>query len=201
VIGEDLGLVPDGFRDALSNSGIYSYSVLQYEKNHEGNFKSLSDLSSQSLACFGTHDTPTVKGFASGEDISWWEKLNWIDHDNAYQVRQNRNHEVAELTQMISQSETVEDTGTQDTLGTFNSLIHRSLALSPVAMVAVQFDDIEGNVDAQNLPGTIDEHPNWRRLYKIPIGEIGVHPNLQHFSSIMADSGRESLTKKKDKTA
>lgn len=61
---------------------------------------------------------------------------------------------------------------------------------SPVTMVSVQFDDIEGNIDAQNLPGTIDAHPNWRRLYSTFITAINDHPNLKHISKLMADSGR-----------
>ena len=71
-----------------------------------------------------------------------------------------------------------------------NSSVHRAMANSPVMMVSVQFDDIEGNIDAQNLPGTIDEHPNWRRLYSTPIAAINDHPNLKHISKIMAIGGR-----------
>ena len=32
IIGEDLGLVPDGFREKVQARGVYGYSVLQYEK-------------------------------------------------------------------------------------------------------------------------------------------------------------------------
>jgi 4-alpha-glucanotransferase len=59
VIGEDLGLVPDGFRETLAERGLYSYSVLQYEKDYEGRYYSTQHLRPQSLACFSTHDTPT----------------------------------------------------------------------------------------------------------------------------------------------
>lgn len=194
VIGEDLGLVPEGFRETLLKSGIYSYSVLQYEKNESGKFKNPSSLSSQSLTCFGTHDTPTLNGFATGEDITWWQKLNWIDESHAATNRDARKQEVADLADLAPLSPQ-DAHGTASEFDQLNSSVHRALANSPVTMVSVQLDDIEGNIDAQNLPGTIDEHPNWRRLYSTPIAAINDLPNLKHISGLMADGGRVGLKK------
>jgi 4-alpha-glucanotransferase len=189
VIGEDLGLVPEGFRETLLNSGIYSYSVLQYEKSESGKFKNPSSLSPQSLTCFGTHDTPTLRGFATGGDITWWQKLNWIDESHAATIKDSRKQEVADL-MGLAPSAPQEAHATASEIDKLNSSVHRAMANSPVTMVSVQFDDIEGNIDAQNLPGTIDEHPNWRRLYSTPIAAINDHPNLKHISKIMAIGGR-----------
>ena len=41
--------------------------------------------------------------------------------------------------------------------------VHRFLAATPCRLLSVQIDDALGDREQANLPGTIDEHPNWRR--------------------------------------
>ena len=97
VIGEDLGLVPEGFRKEMSRRGFYGYSVLQFEKSEKRGFAAYSDLRLRSLACFGTHDTPTMKGYWQGRDIDWWQKLGWIDQIQADRNRRDRSVEKLDL--------------------------------------------------------------------------------------------------------
>jgi 4-alpha-glucanotransferase len=53
---------------------------------------------------------------------------------------------------------------------------HRFLARTPCRLLSVQLDDALGVVEQANLPGTVDQHPNWRRKTPIPIEELGRHP-------------------------
>ena len=184
IIGEDLGLVPNGLRAALAKSGVYSYSVLQYEKTKSGGFRHPSKLRKHSLACFGTHDTPTLKGFCEGRDIDWWQKLGWIDAQKRNDLHHERAEEVEELGRLKTQSSPYSE------LDPINHTVHASLAASPVALLSVQLDDIEGQNEAQNLPGTIDEHPNWRRRTKTPVEDIASHSGLKEMGKVMAENGR-----------
>jgi 4-alpha-glucanotransferase len=59
-------------------------------------------------------------------------------------------------------------------------------------MIAVQLDDVLGCVEAQNLPGTVDEHPNWQRRYAPDIDEITRSPSLHQIASLMNAQGRGS---------
>ena len=187
VVGEDLGLVPDGFRDTINERGLYSYSVLQYEKDGKGQFHKPQDLRPQSLACFGTHDTPTLKGFLTGRDIDWWEKLGWIDGREEQTARIRREAEIRDLLALNDETPNLDPTPPRvDPL----TNLHEALAISPVAMVSVQLDDLLGEIEAQNLPGTIDEHPNWSRRCKLPVERIGSLPGLVQVSRIMAEHGR-----------
>lgn len=188
IIGEDLGLVPTGFRKTLKDSGIYSYSVLQYEKDSTGAFRKPSSLNPQSLACFGTHDTPTVKGFSHGRDIDWWQKLGWIDEPAAKEAQNSRQKECAEL---LSLSDT-QDSDDEKIDQEFDQAIHAILASSPVAMISVQMDDLDDQIEAQNLPGTIDEHPNWRRRSVRSVDMLSDHPKLKAIGQLMAECGRNS---------
>ncbi|WP_305989448.1 4-alpha-glucanotransferase [Roseibium sp. MMSF_3544] len=175
VVGEDLGLVPDGFRDALAVRGIYGYSVLQYEKEADETFRDPSHLRGQSLACFATHDTPTLHGFCTGRDIDWWQRLGWLDADNADRLRHEREGAVAAL---VPEGE---DPATA---------IHSRLANSPAAMTSVQLDDILGETEAQNLPGTTDEHPNWRRISAVSLEDLAGVSALNETASLMRNAGR-----------
>lgn len=168
IIGEDLGLVPDGFRQSLFESGIYSYSVLQYEKEPNGVFRSPADFQPKTLACFGTHDTPSLAGFAAGRDIEWWKQLGWTDAKGEKQAKKQRRADCKALRALSTVARRPLD-----------SLVHQALAESPVEIVAVQLDDIEAKIEAQNLPGTIDEHPNWRRRSSSPVESFAHHKNLQ----------------------
>jgi len=178
VIGEDLGLVPDGFRDTMRAHGFYGYSVMQYERDDQGGFRDPNASPDQVLSCFATHDTPTVQGFATGRDIDWWEKLNWIETAEAEHMREQRN---AEVTAIPSDH--------------FATYVHAQLANSNAALVAVQLDDVLGVVEAQNLPGTIDEHPNWRSKYQTPLGTLANGEQLDSIASTMRNAGRSHSTK------
>lgn len=177
IIGEDLGLVPKGFRKATRARGLYSYSVLQYEKDAGGRFRKPAKLRAHSLACFATHDTPTLEGFRKARDIDWWEKLGWRDTTRANIARQERKSDIAALNTLSAK------------VDLFSS-VHDALAGSPVAMIAVQLDDLTGQIEAQNLPGTIDEHPNWRRKCSMTVEGFATLPALADTQKLMMDQGR-----------
>lgn len=174
VIGEDLGLVPDGFRDTMRAHGFYGYSVLQYEKDASGAFRTSDAGSAQVLSCFATHDTPTVKGYEAGHDIDWWENLSWVDRETAENMREQRKAHVSRYTENDD----------------FSTNVHGILAGSSACLTAVQLDDVLGAKEAQNLPGTIDEHPNWRRKYDIALEDLDDAPALNAMAALMTDAGR-----------
>ncbi|MGC1498077.1 MAG: 4-alpha-glucanotransferase [Sulfitobacter sp.] len=176
VIGEDLGLVPKGFRAAMQEHGFYGYSVLQYEKDEDGAFTDPAKGRAQVLSCFSTHDTPTLKGYETGTDIGWWQRLGWIASKGATAARKERRKDIAALKKMSG------------TTSDFASSVHAILARSPAKMVSVQLDDILGLSEAQNLPGTIDAHPNWRRKYDISLDQLAQFGGLKQLGTIMAQA-------------
>jgi 4-alpha-glucanotransferase len=46
------------------------------------------------------------------------------------------------------------------------------LARSPSRILAVALDDLIGVKDQPNIPGTTDEHPNWRRRLPVELGDL-----------------------------
>jgi 4-alpha-glucanotransferase len=188
VVGEDLGLVPDGFRDELRDLGFYGYSVLQYEKT-DGVLHDPANLRARSLACFATHDTPTLRGYFEGADIDWWERLGWITAEEKPARQQERQSEAAGLLANAPAAYRKARDGEG-----FRDAMHATLSQSPAELVAVQLDDILGESEAQNLPSTISEHPNWVRRHKVPVEELSKLPQLENLSAIMRAGGRGERT-------
>lgn len=194
IVGEDLGLVPEGLRDGLHKRGLYSYSVLQYEKDKNGDFRNPQDLPQNSLTCFSTHDTPTLHGYMQQRDIDWWRKLDWIDSAKEKELRNLRVKETRALRMLNPQYKSTDLLADFDQL---NHTVHSVLANSPAAMVSVQLDDALGEIEAQNLPGTIDEHLNWQRRTSLPIQQFSDYPALCDIATQMRFSKRSAPHKDK----
>ncbi|MEX0277058.1 MAG: 4-alpha-glucanotransferase [Ruegeria sp.] len=183
VVGEDLGLVPAGFRERLNASGLYSYAVWQFEGTGDGELRSARQLRPFTMACFGTHDTPTIRGFWRGRDIEWWRSIGWLTPDAAMGMHGARARQRNALRKhcAIPPSATLSD---------IMGAIHGELARSPAKLVTVQLDDIFGQEQAQNLPGTIDEHPNWRRRASVAVDEIAALQELKELRNAMEPARR-----------
>src|SRR4029079_1213545 len=69
VVGEDLGTVPENFRETLSAWGVWSYLVMLFERHGDGSFRRPADYPERALATFNTHDLPTFAGWMSGHDL------------------------------------------------------------------------------------------------------------------------------------
>ena len=51
-----------------------------------------------------------------------------------------------------------------------------ALAKSPAALVMVNLEDLWLETEAQNVPGTVEEHPNWRKKFRLSWEKIQEEP-------------------------
>lgn len=153
VIAEDLGTVPPGFRDTLAARGMLGMRVLPFERDEEGAFTSPAGWDAGAVAMTGTHDTPTLTGWWTGRDIAWRRRLGSVadDADDA------RAAERASMWAAVGGGEG--DPPPEPPLDT----ILEAVADAPTPLLIVPMEDLLGLEEAPNIPGTIDEHPNWRR--------------------------------------
>ena len=192
VVGEDLGLVPDGFREKLANAGLYSYAVWQYEARDDAALLPAQALSPHALACFATHDTPTLQGFWFGRDIEWWHRLGWIPDEERTTRHSQRARQRASLREHCGISADSDARGVA-------AAVQYTLAQAPSALVSVQLDDALHQTEAQNLPGTVAEHPNWCRRLPVPVEMFAVSDLLRDTANVM-QAGR-ATQKQHPKTA
>ncbi len=172
VIGEDLGTVPEGLRDQLKSRGILSYTVMMFERNGEG-FIDPAHFRSNSLVTFNTHDLATFKGWHTGWDIATKQKLG-IDPGES--VRDRRAAREALCRRLGRDGQTDVD---------FLSVVIE-LARSPSRLLAVGIEDLLGLEEQPNIPGTIDEHPNWRRKLPVGVESFADRIDIERLASAMA---------------
>ena len=165
VVGEDLGTVPEGLRDSLAAAGILSYRVLWFEREGLG-FRPPEDYPALALACLASHDLPTFKGWRAGLDIAASRALGQIADDGEAALAQQRLEEIR-LLDRASGAEPGDD-----------PLVaaHRMVARTPSLVMLVQADDLAGESEPLNVPGTDTERPNWRRRISVAVEDLAETP-------------------------
>jgi len=164
VIGEDLGTVAPGFREAMLEAGLLSYKVVWFERWESGLFRSSNLYPVASLATVSTHDLATVRGYLQGRDIDWRETTRQLDAAAAAAARDERRADCQKLRDALRVEGLLdEDQPAADEPEAIVLALHRFLARTPSAIAMACLEDLDGAIEQPNLPATIDEHPNWRR--------------------------------------
>ena len=183
VVGEDLGTVAPGFREAMMQSGLQSYRVVWFERWESGLYKAPSVYPKDALATVSTHDLATIQGFLVGRDIDWRLEVGQLDAAAATAARAERAADIRKLAGALAHEKLLAGETAED----LALALHRFLATSPSALAMVQIEDLEGAVEQPNLPGTTDEHPNWRRRMLGDVGRLFDRPLAEGIVRIMAE--------------
>lgn len=160
VVGEDLGTVEDSVREALANAGVLSYRLVWFEDEPPERYPA------QALAAVTTHDLPTVAGVWSGEDAADQREAG-IEPDEAALAGLRR--KLTDLTGLPG------DAPVEDVI----VAIHARLARAPSALVGATLEDALAVTRRPNLPGTVDERPNWSLGLPVPLEEALALPLLR----------------------
>lgn len=165
IIAEDLGTVPEGLREQLSAARMLSYKVLWFERE-DTRFKPPESYQYLSASCLGSHDLPTLRARLRGDHLRLDRKLGRDNADGAHEAELNALRLAMEMSGIpAGQSEDAND-----------AAVHEFLALSGSALALLQADDLFGEIEPLNVPGTDLEYPNWRRRLGHRIGDIGKTP-------------------------
>ncbi|SMH45260.1 malto-oligosyltrehalose trehalohydrolase [Azospirillum agricola] len=190
VVGEDLGTVPDGFRERMTEAGILSYRVVVFEWTEDGGFKGPDDYPSLALATFGSHDLATLRGWWEGHDIALKEEKGlYPAADEAGKQRDRRRADRGALIDALRAAAIPlpagfgADSPYDDALG---HAVHGFLARTGSALAMVQLDDLTGERAQVNLPGTVDQYPNWRRKLSLTLEELADAPEPAAVAAILA---------------
>ncbi|CAL9439973.1 4-alpha-glucanotransferase [Streptomyces sp. enrichment culture] len=180
VIGEDLGTVEPGVREALRDRGVYGTSVLWFERDWEGDRRPLPPESwrADCLATATTHDLPSTAARLTGEHVELRDRLGLL----ARPLAEERAEAAADVREWLELLERLgllpgPDGGTAGGADASREeagvqAVHRYLLRTPARMVGVWLPDGVGDRRPQNLPGTSDEYPNWR----LPVADAEGRP-------------------------
>jgi 4-alpha-glucanotransferase len=156
VIGEDLGTVEDEVRAELHARRVLSTKVVWFEEVPPEAYPV------EALATVTTHDLPTIAGVWTGADVEARRRLGHVvtGDDEWFRSR---------LTMVTGATV---DTPVEQVI----TDMHRHLGASPALVRLASLDDVVVNADRPNMPGTIDEWPNWRIPLPKPLEAIEVDP-------------------------
>jgi 4-alpha-glucanotransferase len=179
VIGEDLGTVPEGFRPKMDERGMLGMRVLPFERDEDG-FVPSKKWSAEAAAMTGTHDLATVAGWWSERDVDWNWQLGRTRPDAVEaEERATRAEERALLWQAFTDAGVtdVAEPPAHDPADAVDAAL-AFVAGTPCELAILPIEDLIGAVEQPNLPGTIDEHPNWRRRMPAPTSELLDRPEI-----------------------
>lgn len=194
VIGEDLGTVPDGFRERLQKAGVLSCKVFYFEREGEG-FRRPESYPPLAAASVSTHDLPTLRGYFDGTDIDSRRTVGMISSEEEGQVRAGRAWEKRQLLYALREAgllpEGVDpENGAQGWTSALARAVEVYVARAGARLMLVQMDDLMGASHQTNLPGTTWQHANWCRRHARPLEQAFADPDLrQTLAAIAAARG------------
>lgn len=173
IVGENLGTVPKYVNSTMNRHNIRRMFVVQYEL--DANSDALPGrVPLRSISSLNTHDMPTFAGFWDGEDIRDRQKLGLLDEVAAERERRAREQLKHRLIEDLRDRGLLDDDEPQAQQAM--QACTEYLAASPAEMLVVNVEDLWLERLPQNIPGTSEERPNWRRKAQYCFEELREMP-------------------------
>ena len=140
-------------RAELAARDVLSYRLFLFED------RPTTEYPERALAAVTTHDLPTVAGLWRGSDL---------DAQRAIGTKPNEDG-TAELRHRVRVALSVDDGAPVDDVV---SGLYRALGRAPSLLLAATLDDALRVEERPNMPGTVDEWPNWSIALPATLEEI-----------------------------
>ncbi|MER5430529.1 4-alpha-glucanotransferase [Streptomyces sp. NPDC002588] len=198
VIGEDLGTVEPGVREALRERGVLGTSVLWFERDWDGDGRPLSPdrWRADCLATATTHDLPSTAARLSGEHVELRDRLGLLTRP-LEEERAEAAADTLEWLDLLTRLGLLAGTaggGDRSSEEAEVQAVHRFLRRTPARMIGVWLPDGVGDRRPQNLPGTWDQYPNWRLPIAdgegrpVPLEELAASPRLHALIDVLREA-------------
>ncbi|HYT26797.1 MAG TPA: 4-alpha-glucanotransferase, partial [Actinomycetota bacterium] len=189
VVGEDLGTVEPGVRERLADEDVLSYRLAWFERGPDGaGRRRAADYPRLALAAATTHDLPTVAGFLSGADLAHLREIGAVPPGQADEAAERRREDAASLLGLLEE-EGLLDPGGGRSVGTVVAALHAFLARTPSMLVAATLEDAVQAVERPNVPGTVDERPNWSLPLPVLLDDLPGDPRARRLAEALAAVG------------
>ena len=172
AIGEDLGTVEPWLRKFLADRHVLGTSMLWFERRADGTPRRPGGWRRGCLATVGTHDMPPAAAFLTGEQVTIRAKLGLLTQPEA-EERAAAHADVAGWLAMLAR-EGLLPRQARPSPEEFTVALYAHLTRTPAMLIGVSLAEAAGERRPQNMPGTVDEYPNWR----IPLSGADGQPVL-----------------------
>ena len=150
------------------------------------------DIPVLALCAVTTHDLPTLYGYWAGRDIEVKKQLKIFVDDNQWrqQVRERERDKGLILSALKNRGILPADYPSDPAMipemtPELCLAVYQYLSLTPCKLLLVSLDDIIGTLNQQNLPGTVDEHPNWKQKTPVFLEEIMKDGKFNELSNML----------------
>ena len=167
IIGEDLGVVAPGVRESMRDRRMLGSRLLYFSYGDDGRRLPAAAYEPHALASITTHDLPTAMGWWRDEAVRVQIELGLLaDGTGAEEAFARKRDEQRSMEQLLRDEGllTEEPTDTERLIA-----MHAFLGRCGSALVAASVPDAVGDIRQPNMPGTVDEYPNWR----LPVAVTG----------------------------
>jgi len=188
LVGEDLGTVSGYMRKAMERTGLQRMYCLLAEIRPDPKH-ALPDPIEDALASLGTHDMPTFASFLEALDIQERVVLGHLSKEKAPEELESRQRLTQSLRNFLEARGLLEGDG----LETFLLAALKFLAQSQARILLVNLEDLWLERAFQNMPGTGDERPNWRRKAALSLEQIKTDPRVLGVLKNLAGLRKEGL--------
>jgi 4-alpha-glucanotransferase len=163
AIGEDLGTVEPWLRQFLAARGLLGTSMLWFERRADGTPRRPGGWRRGCLATVGTHDMPPAAAFLTGEQVTIRARLGLLTRPEA-EERAAAHADAARWLAMLAREGLLPGAASPSapTAEEFTVALYAYLTRTPAMLIGVSLAEAAGERRPQNMPGTVDEYPNWR---------------------------------------
>ena len=189
IVGEDLGVVPDGFRETMAAEGLCSCRLLWFERRDDGSCRAPEEYPRDAMVSITTHDLATFAGFWTGHDLQTRRAIGLIPDEQSFgRALESRRQERRRLLEVLVSSGLLGserlgysgDPAEPD--GELHNAVVALLCRTPSRFFLLAQEDLFKVVDQQNFPGTVTERPNW--VWRMPwtVEELESAPAVRDFA-------------------
>jgi 4-alpha-glucanotransferase len=152
---------------------------MMFEREDHGPFKGIDHYMANALVTFNTHDLSTYAGWRSFGDLKTKRALG-IDPGESDEARW---HALAMLDDVLRHHAIERNDLTS---------VANFLARTKSRLLAIALEDLLDVVDQPNIPGTVDEHPNWRRRLPVALEQIASKIDVAALKAATRERSRAS---------
>ena len=174
IIGEDLGVVPPEVRQRMKEHQLLRMYVVQFEATPSER-KPLADPPALSLASLNTHDMPPFAAYHAGLDADLRAELGLLSAEETAAAHEARAHLMRQVERQLYRAGYLQLPAHPDQV---RDALLAFLAASDAEVLLVNLEDMWEELRPQNVPGTSEERPNWKRRSQISLEEIVNEPEL-----------------------
>jgi 4-alpha-glucanotransferase len=190
VVGEDLGTVEPEVTQALADNGMLGCAVSWFTRDQSAPDEPLlrpENWPSRAAASLSTHDLPTAAGFLRGEHVRARAELGLLNDVPAEQA--NAENERAEWLKLLRSEGLLPSAGTEPDEAAVIAAMHEFLATTPSQLKLVSPYDVIAEPRQPNLPGTVDEYPNWRLPLAETLEQLKGDPRVAELAAAFRKAG------------